>query len=565
MREVIKNMKIRFKILIIVAISAVSLVALGFISMAYMNSINQGSTDISKSWMPSVIIAEELNTLTSDYRIQEYKHILSTDSNVMASVETKMDEIRKSIEQNFADYVPLISDNTDKALMEDAKKQWDEYLNLSSQMLTYSRENQTQQANEVLQGESSILFDDTSTIFLELVEFNKSGCDDASLAGDKLYTSAVSITLASIVVIIVLVILLSTIVSNTIIKPVKEIDEVAKLIADEKLDTVITYQSKDELGSLAGNFNLTVSRLKTYVNYINEISKVLGIVANGNLNFELQYEYTGEFAKVKEGLINISDALNNTLTNINNSSDLVANSSGQMAEMAQALAEGATEQAGTVEELVATVQDVSSKIRKNADDATDANKLVEKARNDIEYSNDQMKEMIIAISEINEKSKQIVNIVGSIEDIASQTNLLALNAAIEAARAGEAGKGFAVVAEQVKVLAAQSAEAAKNTVELINGSIKAVDNGTNIANSTAESLLSVVDAVEEAAGTMTDIAEGSMDQAKYMEEVENAIGNIANVIQSNSATAEESSATSEELSGQAQILKDQVSRFVLKV
>lgn len=564
MREVFKNMKIRVKILIIVAISAISLMALGFISIAYMNSINQGSTDISKSWMPSVITAEELNTLTSDYRIQEYKHILSTDSAVMASVETKMDEIRTSIDQYFTEYESLITNNTDKALLESAKAQWSEYLKLSSQMLTYSRENQTLQANEALQGESATLFEDTSAIFLELVEFNKAGCDDASLAGDNLYKSALSITLTSIVVIIAIVILLSTIVSNTIIRPVKEIDEVAKLIADEKLDTVITYQSKDELGSLAGNFNLTVARLKTYVNYINEISKVLGIVAGGNLNFDLEYEYTGEFAKVKEGLVNISDALNSTLANINNSSDLVANSSGQMAEMAQALAEGATEQAGTVEELVATVQDVSSKIRKNADDATDANKLVEKARNDIEYSNDQMKEMITAISEINDKSKQIVNIVGSIEDIASQTNLLALNAAIEAARAGEAGKGFAVVAEQVKVLAAQSAEAAKNTVELINGSIKAVDNGTNIANSTAESLLSVVDAVEEAASTMTDIAEGSMDQAKYMEEVENAIGNIANVIQSNSATAEESSATSEELSGQAQILKDQVSRFVLK-
>lgn len=564
MKGFIQNLKIQVKIMIIVLISVIALLTLGILSLVFMNQINQQSTNISQSWMPSVIIAEELNTLTSDYRIREYKHIVSTDSAAMKEVEEELAGINNEIQNYFTSYQDYITNETDKKYIEDAKANWNTYLSCSEQMIAQSTNNDTQGAMTVMGGESAQLFTEVSNTFLSLVNFNKEGADAASVEGDSLYSSALTITIASITAIIVVTLILSLFISSTITKPVKEIDEVAKMIANEELDNVITYTSNDELGSLAANFNLTVSRLKTYVNYINEITEILNQVADGNLDFRLTYEYTGEFAKVKNALELISTSLSETLRQINNSADLVASSSGQMAEGAQALAEGATEQAGTVEELVATIQDVSDRIRKNADSASGANQIVEKTRLDIEKSNLQMKDMINAMSEINNKSKEIINIVASIEDIATQTNLLALNAAIEAARAGEAGKGFAVVAEQVKVLAAQSADAAKNTVELIGDSNRAVENGTDIANNTAQSLVAVVSTVSEAAETMESITNASNEQAQYMSQVEQGVESIANVIQSNSATAEESSATSEELNSQAQVLKDMVSRFVLK-
>lgn len=550
--------------MLVVAIGVLSLVILGVFALFYMTQINKKTSDIAGNWLPSAITAGQLDTLSSDYRITEYTHVVSTNSAEMEEAVKRLDEIKASIDEHFATYQSLLATEEDENLYNLAIADWEKYLELSKKMIDLSTNHKVEESTAMLEDESKSMYDSLAGKIADIVSYNKENSDQESEEAASLFAQAFIILIIAIVAIIVVCFFVSMTVIQTITKPVNEIDEVAKQIAAENLDNMITYQSKDELGSLAQNFNKTVERLKTYIAYINEIADVLNQVAKGNLDFKLNHEYTGEFAKVKVALLDISDSLSNTLDQINTSADLVANSSGQMAEAAQSLAEGATDQAGTVEELVATIQDVSNKIGNSAEDATETNTLVKGTREDIERSNKSMKEMILAMTEINDKSQQIVNIVGSIEDIASQTNLLALNAAIEAARAGDAGKGFAVVAEQVKVLATQSAEAAKNTVELINTSIQAVENGTAIANSTAEALIEVVSGVEKASDSMQEIAKNAKEQAEFMKEVESGVESIAHVVQNNSATAQESSATSEELNSQATLLKDMVSRFVLK-
>lgn len=564
MSNIIRNFKIKSKIIIIVGIGMVSLIIVGIISLFYMYNINKASIEISGIWMPSSVIVQELNTKTSDYRINEYKHVISEDIPTMNEVKNSMDKLENEINDLLSQYDAMIQGTEERNLYDNLKKMWNEYLALSDTMLELSIGLKTSDALEMLSSQSLELFESMSVVVADLVEINKDGCNTASENATKLFQTAMMVTVIIILVILLISILLSVVVTLSITKPVKEIDHVAKLIADEKLDTVITYESNDELGVLAKNFNLTVSRLKTYVNYINEISNILQIISEGNLNFDLTYDYTGEFSKVKIALNMIADSLSDTLTQIHYSAEHVANSSAQMAEGAQSLAEGSTDQAGTVEELLATIQDVSEKIRKNSEDATGANKLVENTRVEIEKSNRQMEDMKLAMSDINNKSREIVNIVASIESIASQTNLLALNAAIEAARAGDAGRGFAVVAEQVKVLAAQSADAAKDTVKLIEDSINAVERGTGIANSTAQYLDEVVSSVVQAATTMDLITQASVEQAEFMGQVEQGVESMAGVVQNNSATAQESYATSEELNSQAQILREMVSRFELK-
>ena len=557
-----KNLKIRSKLFILVGMLIVGLIALGMTSLSFMSKINGSSTILAENWLPSTIAAEELNTLTSDYRINEFAHIVAQDQKSMASYETEMERIKGEIDATFNNYTSnLATDDTDRSMMEDARAAWQEYLSIHDRMITLSRENQTQEAMRLVNGEAKTLFDQASATLLKVVNFNTEGGTQASLDGDELYSGARLIMTAVIILLVAAGVLCSVYVVRSITSPVKEIDQVAKNIAAGNLDEEIRYSSRDELGTLAVNFNSTVSRLRDYVNYIDEISKVLDQVAEGNLVFQLTYDYAGEFAKVKTALTNISDSLNNTMAQISQSSDQVASGSEQVSDGAQALSQGATEQASSIEELAATVNEISSQVKQNADNAQNASDRANEVGNEAAESNRRMQDMLSAMGEISERSSEIGKII---KTIAFQTNILALNAAVEAARAGEAGKGFAVVADEVRNLASKSAEASKNTAALIESSLKAVENGTKIADETAMSLNEVVTGVQDVTGTINEISSASEAQARSISQVTQGIDQISSVIQTNSATAEESAAASEELSGQAQILKNLVSQFRLK-
>lgn len=560
-----KNLKIRTKLLLLVALLLIALSATGFFAVNFMGKINNGSTVISQNWMPSIIVAEELNTLTSDFRIREMAHVIAQDSDSMKGYEAEMEQISSEITSMFSKYkAELITNDTDRKLMENAESEWNKYMEIHKTVESLSRNNKTSEASELLNGESLSLFASASAIFQEVVDFNKAGGDQASADGDKTYSSASMLMVAIIVVALIVGVAGALLIIMGIMKPVTELDRVAQKIADGQLNESITYESRDELGKLAINFNKTVTRLRDYVNYIDEISKVLDQIANGNLVFELTYDYAGEFAKVKNALNHISDSLNDTLGQINQSSEQVSNGSEQVSSGAQALSQGATEQASSVEELAATVNEISGQVQKNAQSAQSVRDTVKDVGEKIMESNEQMGAMIKAMGDISSSSAEIGKIIKAIEDIAFQTNILALNAAVEAARAGEAGKGFAVVADEVRNLASKSSDASKSTAVLIENSLKAVEHGTEIADKTAQSLLSVVDGTRQITSEIEEIASASNDQANSIAQVTQGIDQISSVVQTNSATAEESAAASEELSGQAQMLKDLVGRFHLK-
>lgn len=347
------------------------------------------------------------------------------------------------------------------------------------------------------------------------------------------------------------------------LRPIDAVVDAAESISQGHLDIEIKAQSNDEIGKLSRAFQKTVDTLK---NIIQDEGYLLGEMANGNFNVNSRFsgEYRGDFEPILQSLNAINSKLSDTLEQINNSSSQVSAASDQMAKAALSLAEGSTEQASATQELLATVSGVKEQVEQNAQDAENTSIRANTVGTHAQESNSQMELMTEAMDKISDTSRQIVAIIGAIEDIASQTTLLSLNASIEAARAGEVGKGFAVVADEIGKLATESQKAANNTRTLIETSITEVENGNRIANTTAQSLERVTAGITE----ITEIAEAVKDssklQAMSIEQVTEGIEQIAEVVQSNSSMAEETSATSEEMSAQATELNTLVSSFKLR-
>ncbi|MFZ2539415.1 MAG: methyl-accepting chemotaxis protein, partial [Oscillospiraceae bacterium] len=351
------------------------------------------------------------------------------------------------------------------------------------------------------------------------------------------------------------------IVSRGIVNPLRKLKDVAEQIANGNLDIKVETKSHDEIGQVSKAIASTVDRLKQYIEYIDEVSAVLDQIALGNLIFDLQCDYVGEFSKIKTSLENIKATLVSTFLEIGEAADQVASGSYQVSNASQSLAQGATEQASAVQQLLATITEVADHVHMNAENASTATKLASEASDEVQISNNHMTQLISSMTEINSSSKQISKIIKTIDDIAFQTNILALNAAVEAARAGESGKGFAVVAGEVRNLAIKSANAAKDTAILIEVSIEAVETGTKNANETAQSIHNIINSVNQTAELMKQISNATTEQSVSINEVTQGVDQISAVVQTNSATSEESAAASEELNSQAQLLKTRVDYF----
>ena len=378
-------------------------------------------------------------------------------------------------------------------------------------------------------------------------------------ATDQTCFTTMGITGISIVAVFVVIMIMA----SKIVAPLRKLTNITNDLAAGHLDVDIDIKEKDETGQLAEATEALVERLREYIVYIDEISAALDKFATGHLDIELEQAYDGEFFKIKESMLQMSAVYKKTIGQLVETSQRVASGSGEIANASQMLAQGATHQASTTEELTATINELSERVTQNADHAMNASEQVKIVGGTADASNEQMREMIGAIAEINEKSAEIGKIIKVIEDIAFQTNILALNAAVEAARAGEAGKGFAVVADEVRNLASKSAEAASETTRLIEDSIRAVENGTAIANKTGEMLGEVIEGVAQTVGLIDEISSASAGQATALRQTLEGVEQISSVVQTNAATAEESSAASDELAKQANALQGVAAQFKL--
>ena len=353
-------------------------------------------------------------------------------------------------------------------------------------------------------------------------------------------------------------------ISNKIVSPLIELNETAEMLAKGNLDVSINVSSEDEVGELGRSIEKTVNRLKEYIDYIDEISEVLTTMANGKLAIQLKYAYVGEFQKVKEALIHISESMNDVMTNITETANQVSVGSDDLAKAAQGLAEGSESQAAAVQELLATATTVADQVEENKNDSEKSAVHTREVTMMMEESQKQMGQMREAMDKIQESSNKVVGIIKTIEDIAEQTNLLSLNASIEAARAGEAGRGFAVVAGEIGNLANESARAVNTTRDLIGVSLSEIEKGNTLVKDVVDSLSRAVSKVEEVNEMIQKTAESAEVQMQSVNQIRDGVEEMSQSIQDNSAMAEETSATSEELAAQAVTLNELVQMFELK-
>ena len=396
------------------------------------------------------------------------------------------------------------------------------------------------------------------------------GTDGWSVAVSAYTSDYMATTIRNIIIIAILVavvivvaVIISVWIANSLSKPIRMcVSRIQQLQEGDLSSPIPDLHRKDEIGLLN---NATRSIVSVLQGIIQDMDYLLDEMAKGNLNVRSRApeQYVGDMYTVLTNLRKLALGLSDTMSQIRAAANQVSAGAEQVSSGAQALAQGATEQASAVQELSATISDISNSANNNSAAAKQSQEKANLAGSQVTESNEKMGQLKQAMADISKGQQEIGQIIETIENIAFQTNILALNAAVEAARAGSAGKGFAVVADEVRSLASKSDQAAKQTKEMIERSMRNVERGGSLTDEVSAALEQTVTYTEDAVNLMNQVAENIVSDTDSIHQVSEGTDQISSVVQTNSATAEQSAAASQELSGQSLLLKELVGRFTL--
>ena len=571
-------MKLRTKLSLSMGLLMAMLCGLGIFSLYQMNNINDASTEISKNWMPSTVNAQRLNTLTSDYRIQEVLHIYSTDKQDMAFYVKRMDDILAQFNQTSAKYSKLLSSPEEQKLYDEFLVAWKEYMAAHDEIYKLSVQNQTAQAVDILTHRSRELFEKASGILLQLVKLNLQGGDQASLAGDEMYDSSkmlvTAVLIAAVLIGVLLIFFLVRNVLRQLGKDPGELNGIARRVVEGDYNVDDGSKKMGVYGAIVE----MVNALKTHIDNAQRESENAREQSRKAQEAMQQAEAASREAQSKtEAMLVAADKLEQVGGVVSSASTQLSaqieQSDRGAAESAQRLSEAAT----AMNEMNATVQEVA----KNAGSASTASaetkqkaeagaQVVEKAVHSIEQVHQMSLELKDDMAQLNEHAQDITRIMNVISDIADQTNLLALNAAIEAARAGEAGRGFAVVADEVRKLAEKTMastndvgnaikaiqESTAKSMTGVEQSVARIGEATELASQSGAALQEIVATVEATADQVNAIATASEEQSAASEEINQSIVQVNDMSRQTAEAMAEAAKAVSDLAAQAQGLTD---------
>ena len=564
----IANLKVEGKLKVYQMTVLVMTLFLVLVALISTVVIRSNIEKITKVWSPSLEYLQDLETMTAKYRIKQYQHLVESDAAVMNSCEEEIKKLESQIQDTDAKLEAIMSANSKAQKGQDdyevANAAWEKYRGASDEILQLSREGKQQEASKLMTGE---VYEDYKSFSKKLTILR----DKFQVELDQAKTMANVCTVIIFIVIVaaglaiaVVTTLIGGIITNSITKPVKQIEEAVASLRKGELSNVemLTYESEDEFGDTIRNLKEAMGIL---ADYVSEISVEVKAIAQGDLtrNGDDITDFLGDFSELKVSLLYILKRFNSTLTEISNLAEQVSSNSSEVENASKSLADGATEQAGVIEELNATIDTVVDMAEDTAKETQNASARVKASANKANEEKEKMNELLTEMEHITEISKEIGNIITDIEDIASQTNLLSLNASIEAARAGEAGRGFAVVADQIGKLAADSAKSAVNTRDLIDKTLVEIEKGNTITRTTADAFNQIITDMESFAELAENTMEKANSQAESLEQIGQGIEQLSGVVQGNAASSEENTAISINLAEGAAKMHDRVNIFKL--